>query len=437
MNPLDRLYLVGFLAYRQTNSLENERVDKPPVSDNGVYMTFAQFSGHLLLAFLLGVAFAAFSNVLMVTGICCCLALYVFLFRIESTHLIGLLLCCCLGIWRFESASIGVKNLIPFRSTSLSTSACVSHTIEFSQLVRARSSLSERIQQRLPGDEGALLAGTLYGERGLSSEMKQAFRNAGMTHLIAVSGSNLSIIAAALFSVLGGLALRKKFMVGFLLLVIIVFIIFVGLQAPVVRAAIMAILAASAPLTGRIPHGPRLLLVSCALFVFFRPCALLFDPAFALSFFATWGLMSYGSALTKILERLIKPTFLRSLIAETLGASLMTMPYAAWAFGQVSLLGLMSNIFAVPIVPWAMSLGSLCLILPEWTHSCKAAEGSLSAMLWIARLTDALPYGVWQHVLFSTPGFFLAMGILIFYAQKNLYRNVDKNNDSSYLLPLA
>ncbi|MCA9390652.1 MAG: ComEC/Rec2 family competence protein [Candidatus Magasanikbacteria bacterium] len=400
-------------------------------------MTFAQFSGHLLLAFLLGVSFAAFSNVLMVTGICCCLALYIFLFRIESTHLIGLLLCCCLGIWRFESASLGVKNLVPFKSTSLSTSACVQNTTDIPVIVALRTSLSDRIQKRLPGDEGALLAGTLYGERGLSSEMKLAFRNAGMTHLVAVSGSNLSIIAAALFSLLGGLALHKRSMVGLLFCVIVLFILFVGLQAPVVRAGIMAILAAAAPLTGRFANGPRLLLVSCALFVFFRPCALFFDPAFALSFFATWGLMSYGAALNKKLEPYFKITLLRSLFAESTAASLMTMPYAAWAFGQVSLLGLISNLFAVPIVPWAMSLGSLCLLLPEWTHSCTAAKGSLSAMLWIAKLADTLPYGVWQKVLFRTPSLLIVMGILIFYAQKLSRRHVDNEADDTFMSPLA
>lgn len=400
-------------------------------------MPFARFSGHLLLAFILGIALAAFGWLVCALGACLCLALYLISFRLESLSIAGLLLCFCFGVWRFDSASQGVKNLVPLKSTSLSTSACVKPMADIALLKTIRTGLSERIQQRLPGDEGALLAGTLYGERGLSTEMKAAFRNSGMTHLIAVSGSNLSIIAAALFSVLGGLLLRKRTMVGVLLVAIALFILFVGLQAPVVRAGIMAVLAASAPLAGRIPNGPRLLLVSCALFAFFRPCALLFDPSFALSFFATWGLMSYGSALNKALERYIKPDMIRSLLAETCGASLMTMPYAAWAFGQVSLLGLISNLFAVPIVPWAMSLGSLCLLLPEWIHSCTAAEGTLSAMLWIAKLTDALPYGVWQKVLFTWPSLVIAMSVLVYYALRLQYRHVDKGDEKTFLSPLA
>ena len=400
-------------------------------------MTFARFSGHLLLAFILGVALASFSWFICILGACLCLALYLSSFRLEPTHIASLLLCFCFGVWRFDTVSAGAKNLVPLKNTSLSTSACVKPVSDIPFLTTIRTGLSERIKQRLPGDEGALLAGTLYGERGLSSEMKLAFRNSGMTHLVAVSGSNLSIIATALFSLLGGLLLRKRTMVSVLLLSIALFILFVGLQAPVVRAGIMAVLAASAPLAGRIPNGPRLLLVSCALFTFFRPCALLFDPSFALSFFATWGLMSYGSALNEALKKYIKPDLIRSLLAETCGASLMTMPYAEWAFGQVSLLGLVSNLFAVPIVPWAMSLGSLCLLLPEWTQSCKAAEGTLSAMLWIAKLANALPYGVWQKVLFTWPSLLIAMSVLIYYALQLQYRHVDKSDEKTFLSPLA
>lgn len=400
-------------------------------------MPFARFSGHLLLAFIFGIALASFGWFVCALGACLCLGLCLLLFRLEFIHIAGLLLCFSFGVWRFDAASVGAKNLVPLKNTSLSTSACLKPATDIPFLTTIRSGLNERIQERLSGDEGALLAGTLYGERGLSSEMKLAFRNSGMTHLVAVSGSNLSIIAAALFSVLGGLLLRKRTMVGVLLLAIVLFILFVGLQAPVVRAGIMAVLAASAPLVGRIPNGPRLLLVSCALFAFFRPCALLFDPSFALSFFATWGLMSYGSALNEALKPYLKPDMVRSLLAETCGASLMTMPYAAWAFGQVSLLGLVSNLFAVPIVPWAMSLGSLCLLLPEWTRSCTAAKGALSAMLWIARLTDSLPYGVWQKVLFTWPSLVIAMAVLVYYALRLQYRHVDNSDEKTFLSPLA
>ena len=163
-------------------------------------MTFARFSGHLLLAFILGVALASFSWFICVLGACLCLALYLSVFHLEPTHIAGLLLCFCFGVWRFDAASVGAKNLVPLKNTSLSTSACLKPVSDIPFLTTIRTGLSERIKQRLPGDEGALLAGTLYGERGLSSEMKLAFRNSGMTHLVAVSGSNLDHCNGALFA---------------------------------------------------------------------------------------------------------------------------------------------------------------------------------------------------------------------------------------------
>ena len=58
-------------------------------------------------------------------------------------------------------------------------------------------------------------------------------------------------------------------------------------------------------------------------------------------------------------------------------------------------------------------------------------------MLWIAKLADTLPYGVWQKVLFRTPSLLIVMGILIFYAQKLSRRHVDNETDDTFMSPLA
>lgn len=365
-------------------------------------MSLSAFGSHLLLAFLIGIVFACFGTNLMVILSLIALILYCLFFDQSHTRLILLSFFLIVGLWRSPKTFETIRCKAP-----LSTPA---HITEW------RSALHQHILNRLPGDPGELLAGTLYGERKLSKERTTNFRTAGMTHLVAVSGSNLSIIAAALFAFLGRLSLKRSRIVLCVAVAMSIFVLFVGFQAPVVRAGMMALFASAAPLIGRLVHGPRLLLVSCVLYVLLSPCALLSDASFALSFFATWGLMSYGASLNQTLEKTIKNDTMRSLLAETSGATLMTLPYSAWAFGQVSLLGLISNIFAVPLVSWAMALGTLCLILPEWTHSCLPAEGILKLMLAIADYTSTLPVGTWQNVLFSWPALFFTQSILIFYA---------------------
>jgi len=262
-----------------------------------------------------------------------------------------------------------------------------------------RARVTDRIHQIFPGDAGELLAGMLYGERGLSPKAKLAFRTAGLTHLVAVSGSNVSIIMVGLTRFLALFGLRRKMSFSLLSCVLLGFVLFVTPQAPVVRAAIMGWLVALAPLVGRLPRTSHLLLVSAVLFTCWHPDSLLYDPSFALSFLATLGLMTYGTRFAAALKGKL-PDILVEVIASTLGATLLTTPYAMWAFGQASAIGLVANIFAVPLVPWIMGVGALALVIPIAPLTL-AAHGFLDAALFIANVSTKLP-GYWSELQISS-----------------------------------
>jgi ComEC/Rec2-related protein len=261
-----------------------------------------------------------------------------------------------------------------------------------------RLRVTQRILDIFPGDPGELLAGMLYGERGLSQTAKLAFRTAGLTHLVAVSGSNVSILIIGLSRLLSLFRWRRKTMFAVLTIGLIAFVLFVTPQAPVVRAAIMGWLMALAPMVGRLPKTSHLLLVSAALFTLWQPESLLYDPSFALSFLATLGLMTYGSYFSSKLEGKM-PDVLREVLSSTLGATLLTTPYAMWAFGQASAIGLLANIFAVPLVPWIMGIGTLALLIPIPPFTF-AASGFLRAALFIANTSTAMP-GYWSKLQVS------------------------------------
>ena len=262
-----------------------------------------------------------------------------------------------------------------------------------------RSSVTRHIRGIFPGDAGELLAGMLYGERGLSPDAKQAFRSAGLTHLVAVSGSNVSIVIIGLSRLLSVFRWRRKGMFAVLICALVGFVLFVTPQAPVVRAAIMGWLIALAPIVGRIPKTSHLLLVSAVLFTIWQPESLLYDPSFALSFLATLGLMTYGSAVSSSLQGKM-PDLLREALSSTIGATLLTTPYAMWAFGQASAIGLLANIFAVPLVPWIMGVGALALLMPIPPFTL-AAQGFLDAALFVANISTRLP-GYWSKLEISS-----------------------------------
>ncbi|HVM90492.1 MAG TPA: ComEC/Rec2 family competence protein [Verrucomicrobiae bacterium] len=285
-----------------------------------------------------------------------------------------------------------------------------------------RGRVTNRIHILFPGDAGELLAGMLYGERGLSNKSKQAFRQAGLTHLVAVSGSNVSIILVGLSRLLALLGLKRRNAFLVLTAGLVLFVLFVTPQAPVVRAAIMGWLVALAPLVGRIPKTSHLLLVSAVLFTAWKPESLLYDPSFALSFLATLGLMTYGSRFSTMMKGKL-PDMLVETVAATLGATLLTTPYAMWAFGQASAIGLLANVFAVPLVPWIMGIGALALLLP-FPPFLLAAKGFLDATLIIADASTHLP-GYWGelHVSgsFVVISYVCLAAIWFFFKQQRTY----------------
>lgn len=321
----------------------------------------------------------------------------------EVRFFVALTLCLFLGIFRFDL-------IRPDLAASVRAFDPKGFAYEHSAPSHWQSVISNRIRSVLPRDEGALLAGILYGERLLSKDAKADFKDAGLTHIIAVSGSNVMIVVLALNTLFSWLGLsRRRAFIG-LTLALVLFVLFVTPQAPVVRAAIMGWLMAMAPLVGRLPSGGRLLLVSAAAFIFWQPQALLFDPSFALSFLAVIGLMTWGSWLDAKLEKQVTNGTLRETISATFGATLMTSPYSAWAFGQASAFGLLTNLAAVPLVPWVMGSGLLVVLIP---HPLMAlpAKGLLQTLLFIGHIPAMLGFGSLQVLV--TPWFMLGCYLLI------------------------
>lgn len=299
-----------------------------------------------------------------------------------------------------------------------------------------RAHLTAKILSTIPGDQGQLLAGILYGERGLSRTTKDDVRRSGLSHLVAVSGANVTIILGAVMRLLSPLRWSKRRRFVAITVGLVAFVLFVTPQPPVVRAAIMGWLLALAPVVGRLPDLRHLLLVAAVVFTAWRPEALFFDPSFALSFLAMIGLQTYGSLTADWIERKTTSPIIAELIGSTVGAMLLTTPYAMWAFGQLSLVGLVSNVFAVPVVPWAMAAGALMLVAPI-PPMVSITGMLLEAILQVARLSAAAPFGIWDDVVVS-PWFMIASYAamaLVWRIRQNrntvIHKNVSANGPAS------
>ncbi len=239
-------------------------------------------------------------------------------------------------------------------------------------LFRLRANASQVLQRIFPAPESDLLAGILLGDdSGLSSTLDEAFRVTGTSHIIAISGFNIAILAGIFvngFSRWFG----RKWGAWIAIVVIVAYTILVGGSAAVVRAAIMGALGIWGGLSGRRQNGVNSLGLAALLMCLFDPHTP-WDVGFQLSFMATLGLVLYaqpveaaftrwaakkmGDSVAKMLASPVADYVLFTLIAQVI-----TLPVMAYHFGSISALALLANPLILPPQPLVMILGGLALL---------------------------------------------------------------------------
>ncbi len=216
------------------------------------------------------------------------------------------------------------------------------------------------LSRYIPDEEGGLLAGILLGDKsGLSSATRQDFTTDGLTHIIVVSGSNISIMILLLTFLLNRL-LNRRTTLWLALGSLAGYVLLVGLSPSVNRAAIMGGLAIIGLLLGREYRAWLGLSASAFLMTLWWPFVLL-DIGFQLSFMATLGLIWLARPWTEITERRSWPRFLQEGLVLTLAAELLTLPLTGFYFHQISLVSVLANLLVIPLLVTVTALGSLLL----------------------------------------------------------------------------
>ncbi len=263
------------------------------------------------------------------------------------------------------------------------------------------------IKRLLPDPQASLLAGILLGiESGISPEVRDAFNAAGTTHIIAISGSNLAILAGLLLN-MSRRVIKERWAVAVTIVGILAYTIFVGGDPAVVRAAIMVTLGLVATQLGRQTWGLTSLSFAALLMTAIHPLTL-WDMSFQLSFMATLGLILYTEPLQIWLEKGLSRLFLanraRQIVAllsdafiVTIAAQITTTPLMAYHFGRLSLFSLPANLLIIPLQTPLMVLGGISVLaaLIIWPVGQMLAWGSwlfLSLTIWVAQLFARLPH---------------------------------------------
>ncbi len=204
----------------------------------------------------------------------------------------------------------------------------------------------------------ALAGGLTVGDRrALGGELLDTFRDAGIVHIVVLSGFNITIIIAFLLGWMRGLSKRVQLLAG--ALVIVGFVLMTGASATGVRAGIMAALALVATALARQYAIMRALAIAATAMVLWNPRILLYDPGFQLSVVATIGLVAVAPRVAKHLGWMTERFGLREIVASTVGTQIAVLPLLIYQIGEVSLVALPANLLVLPTVPGAMLLASI------------------------------------------------------------------------------
>ncbi|HLD27803.1 MAG TPA: ComEC/Rec2 family competence protein [Patescibacteria group bacterium] len=232
-----------------------------------------------------------------------------------------------------------------------------------STVFKIKAKIVQTSGQILPEPQASFLGGLLWGaKKGLPEEVLENFNKTGVTHIIAVSGYNITIIAVALTNIFIGLGLSRVKAFWLIVLGIVFFIVITGSPASIVRAGLMGLVVLTAQTVGRAAKMRNTLAVVCLLMLLFNPKILIWDAGFQLSFLATIGLIYLAPRLKKYTTRLPQTFGLRESFTTTLSAIILTAPLIIFQFGRFSFLALPANLLILPIIPLNMAVGFLAVV---------------------------------------------------------------------------
>ncbi len=246
-----------------------------------------------------------------------------------------------------------------------------------------RSRVLDRLDRNRP--EEALLAGFLVGDTtGLAQDDIEALRAAGISHFVAVSGSNVAGFLLLFWIVLGplGVGTRRRGMLG--LVALAVFVVATRWEPSVIRASALAGVVLGARALGWVVDRWVALAIGVGLAVLVAP-ALVADLGFQLSVAATGGIMLGADSLPGSL-----PAWLRKPLGVGLAAQLAVAPILLASFGEIPLFSPLTNLVAAPVVAISTMLAAVGVILSLDPLIELAAIGG-SAFLWIGRITSWYP----------------------------------------------
>lgn len=265
----------------------------------------------------------------------------------------------------------------------------------FGSLYSLKHVLNEGLAHALPEPHAGLASGILVGgKQGLGKELLDAFTNAGLIHIVVLSGYNVMIVAIAIMRLLSFLPQRIATLAG--AISIALFVIGAGAGSASVRAGLMASIGLLARSSEHTYMAVRALALVVLLMLMYNPLVLAYDIGFQFSIAATLGLILGTPHVLRWLAR-IPSTLVREVTATSIAAQLGVLPLLLYHTGNLSLVSVPANLLALPAVPIAMFLsfvaGVVGILIPYIASFVGLpAYLVLSYLIFIVEYAAGLPF---------------------------------------------
>ncbi|MGE4313617.1 MAG: ComEC/Rec2 family competence protein [Pseudobdellovibrionaceae bacterium] len=299
-------------------------------------------------------------------------------------------------------------------------------------VARLRSSMSKKVLDNLPSPQDGITTALLTGQRdGIVEESYGAMREAGLAHMLAISGLHVGLFAGIVFFMLRlilaafpPLALHwpiKKIAAFAAIFAALIYTVFVGANIPALRALMTTALIFTAVIVDRSPISLRLVALAALMILLVQPEALV-SAGFQMSFGAVTALVLFYDRLRPWLSRTIshagvmKKTwlYLGGVAMTSLVASIATAPFSLYHFQTLPLYGLAANLAAMPILSfWVMPCAVLAYVtLPFGLEALplRVMGAGVDLIISVATHVSSWPYAVLHVAQMPLIGLFLLIG---------------------------
>lgn len=263
-------------------------------------------------------------------------------------------------------------------------------------LLRARGRAQQRIHELFPVASSLAEALLIAQRENLNPEVRESFAASGLTHLLAISGTHVALVAAALMQMARLLRCSRASAALISMLGSAAYVFFLGAPYAALRALIQMTLLLASRSMQRPAHPLGLLAAAAAAITIIDPAAPL-DAGFQLSFAGISGIVLWRRPLIELLPASL-PVPVRDAIATTCAATAITTPIAGFHFGVVSVIALVANLLAIPVVSLAVPAAAAALAVSAVSGEIARfiAGGAELTLVWlyqIARRCALVPGG--------------------------------------------